>query len=381
MTDLLLLTAFICIMAIFQYRQTNSIMHYNNGLNEELPRKRQKYTWFGLAVCVMALLVAFRASNVGNDTEAYRQIFFSVIEDSDYISNARYEIGYLYLNKFVGYFTKDPQVLFVIVAIFQSAVYFWFVKKHSKDAAFSTVLYFCILFSGMMNIVRQMIAVAFLFIAVDRILNKHSLRAIIWIVIAFLFHESAIIFLVLPIISYVRYNKYLAFIVLMGVLAFTFTDLPIVICEKFFPAYTHYFSGQYVNSGQVAIFYQVVRNGIFFAFTLLGIRKLKEHENTCLFANSKAETNKQENLTVWCAFGAFALIIFGFKINLIDRVVTYMFSFYVIILPNVLSGLKNSTQKKLKIAICAIMIAYMVVVKQYRPDWNRIFPYEFFWQG
>ena len=380
MRDLLLITAFVCFMAYMQYRQTNRIARYNNNLTAGALPKKQRRTWFYAAMLVMAVLVALRGEGIGNDTEEYRKIFMQVTTVDGYIKESRYEIGYLYLNKFVGLFTEDPQVLFALLAVFQYSVFTWFIVKYSDDLACSLVLFFLLVFGSTLNIVRQVTAMAFIMIGVDRVLNKHTIRAFVWLAIAVLFHTSAAILLVIPIIPYIRYKGIVAFIITVLVAVLTVTDILFIIFSKLFPDYAHYFSGQYADSGWLAIGYQLIRNFMFFAIGYFGVQRLKVDGNEPIYVNAKLSPDMQRNLSLWSMLFSFVIIIYGFRLNLIDRIVAYIVPFYVLLLPNTIRKMEKNMLIAFKALIILMLIAYSVIAQMYRPQWNMIYPYKFFWE-
>lgn len=380
MVDLLIITVFICFAAYMQYRQTNRIMRYNNNLTGGIAPQAQKKTWFYCAMFVMMTLAALRSTSIGNDTAEYKNIFNQVLNVPDYISTSRYEIGYLYLNKFIGLFTSEFQVLLVVLAVFQYSVFTWFLSKYSDDLAFSLILCFLLLYGGTLNILRQMTATAFIFIAVDRVLNKHTIRAFILIAIAVLFHTSAVVFLVIPIIPHIKYNGKAAFVIFCVILLLTVTNAMYYLVNKLFPSYAHYFEGQYAESGWLALAYQTVRNGLLFALGYFGVKEITLSGDAVLFDKAKLAPEKQNNMTLWNLFFVFAFIIFAFRLNLIDRIVMYGTCFYVLLIPNTLKKFDIKLQTKIKIIIVVLLIAYSILVQYMRPEWNVIYPYKFFWE-
>lgn len=381
MIDLLCMTAFICSIACLQYRCTNKTLQNGYSLMNVNAKKNQYHIWFVVGMLVMMTLVALRGTSIGNDTEEYRNIFFKVNNDSSYLSSARYEAGYLYLNRFIGYITDEPQVLFVILAGFQYTVFTWFILKYSDDLAFSLILVFILIFSSSMNIVRQVTAMAFILIGADRLLQKRTIRSFIWLTVAVFFHFSSIIFLAIPLMSYIKFNRIIALCLLIAVLICTTTDVLYIISSKLFPKYAHYFSGSYADSGRLAILYQTLRNGVLFAISYYGVKLLQKDGIQVLYKRSKIESDRQNNLTLWCSFFCFIGIIFGFRLNLVDRIVAYVVSFYVIVLPNSMKKMNSKTRMIIKLLIIVISLVYMITVQVYRPSWNRIYPYQFFWQS
>ena len=92
-----------------------------------------------------------------------------------------------------------------------------------------------------MNTVRQYIATGFLLVAYDRVVRRKPLRAYIWIVLAILFHKSAVVMLIMPMLPYIRFGKIWILIGLAAAAILTFSNLLYEICLLIAPEYAHYF--------------------------------------------------------------------------------------------------------------------------------------------
>lgn len=379
MTHFLLLTAFIIAMTCLQATSSKKIAVYNSRINPEIqPAKKDRGIFMIIAMAIMMLLAALRSENVGNDTPEYIRIFNEIISNPDYVNVTRFEVGYVFLNQIVGKFTTNPQGILIVVAIIQYTIFIWFFLKHSKNYALTTVLFFILSFGSTLNIVRQTLAMAFIFIAFDRVLDKKIIGAIFWIIIATLFHTSAIVMLVLVLLPYIKFDKVFVIIILGLCGLFAFSDLLYKICMLVAPSYAHYFSGQYAESGWLAVTYQLLSNFMFFVVILLAVIFVQKHKKGIL--DSKLRYNQQNNLVLWISFAAFAGFILGYKINLVDRLISYLTIYAIIFLPNALQKYDKTSRIILSCGIVGVLIAYSIVVLKFRPEWNTVYPYTFFWQ-
>ncbi len=329
-----------------------------------------------IAMVIMMLLVALRSSKVGNDTEEYIRIFNLINSDADYAETTRYEKGYILLNKLVGKISSNPQSILIVSALIYYPIFIWFFKRHSKDYSMTLLLFFFFVYGSSLTMIRQQIAMAFVFIGVDRILNKHSIRAEIWIIIAMFFHRSAILMVVLPVLNVLKFNFKLAFLIIAVCIIFAFTNLLYLLCAKLLPSYLHYFGGQYAGSGWLAITYKLLSNFVFFVIVFMSYRisknKLDDH--------ALIKKEKNDNFMLWVSFASFAGFILGYKINLVDRIMFYLTVYFAIFVPNALKKYNQRTADILRAAMIAVLIIYSVVVHLYRPEWGSAYPYQFFWQ-
>lgn len=378
MLHLLLLTGFVVIMACAQAYYSRRVAVYNSGIALGTPLKKDRGIFMIIAMIIMALLVALRSTEVGNDTPEYVRIFNEILSNSDYVSITRFEVGYVFLNRLVGKFTSNAQGVFIVCAIIQYSVFIWFIKKHSKNYALSMLLFFLLIFSSTLNIVRQSLAMAFVFIAFDRILSKKTFGAIFWIIVAALFHTSAIITIVLVFLPYIKFDGVFAAIIFVLCIIFAFTDLLYKVCELIAPTYAHYFEGKYAESGWLAITYQLLSNLAYFAVVLIPIKVIGRNKTKIL--EGTLSVNRKNNILLWITYAAFAGMLLGFKVNLIDRLITYFSAFTIILIPNSLQKYDKTSRMIISCAMVALLIAYSIVVIKIRPEWNATYPYSFFWQ-
>ena len=150
-----------------------------------------------------------RSRVIGRDLTGYESIFLSLSkEPMELLFQSDLEIGYVLLNKFISLFTSDFQWVIAVTAII-TVVPIWYVyKKESEDAYITIALFtmlptFAMSFSGL----RQSIAVSFGALAYEFTKNKKPLRFVITVAIAFLFHKSALILLLIYPLYWAKITK------------------------------------------------------------------------------------------------------------------------------------------------------------------------------
>lgn len=103
------------------------------------------------------------------------------------------EPGFTVLNWGLANLIHDSQSLIFICAFVTNLSFVLFIYKYSKDFTFSIFLYIT---SGMfftsMNIVRQYLAIAIILFGFKYIISKDIKKFSLYVLIAFLFHKSAI---------------------------------------------------------------------------------------------------------------------------------------------------------------------------------------------
>jgi len=164
----------------------------------------EKRNFLILSLIPVTLVAGLRNISIGTDTENYKLIFQKILEiDSKSIADEKIEFGYIYLNKLIGLFTSQPQVLFIVVAIFMSVCIGVFIYKNASDP-FLALLFFITLgmFQFSLSGMRQSIAVGITLLAMEFIKKRKMLWFFALIFIAYSFHKSAILYLPAYFIAY-----------------------------------------------------------------------------------------------------------------------------------------------------------------------------------
>lgn len=180
---------------------------------QKTPVLQQKYRWLSLIIiCIPLSLVAGLRENVGTDYENYTEIM-DAMKNYDYGSILKWETpafiepAFILLTKFCTSLSPDSHFLpffaYTFLTLFFSLLGFdRFGKKVNLPLAI--LLFYFIYYHVFLNIIRQGIAVALLIFSIKDLVERQYLRYIIIILVAFLFHRTAIlnlIFLLIPLFS------------------------------------------------------------------------------------------------------------------------------------------------------------------------------------
>ena len=125
---------------------------------------------------ILILIIGFRDISVGNDTENYYKLFIQISElnwKQIMLESTRFEIGYIYLNKIVSLFSKNPIIFFLFSGVIYICIFFKTIKFYSKDFILSILLIILTGYLGrMMNIMREIYALSFTMIASQYLIKK-----------------------------------------------------------------------------------------------------------------------------------------------------------------------------------------------------------------
>lgn len=148
-----------------------------------------------LSILPLFLISALRY-DVGTDyIKRYTSDYLNMAQGKD-ISNL--EIGFKVINYICLIFTKEPYLLFVITSFIILTLFFTTIFKESKNKLLSMTIFFLGgYFFGSLNLVRQYIAIGFLFVGYRFLLTdnkrKQYIGFITCAILAFLMHSSSIV--------------------------------------------------------------------------------------------------------------------------------------------------------------------------------------------
>ena len=160
---------------------------------------------FIIAFLLMLFIAGFRDLSVGTDTQNYFEIY-ELLRLNKTPPWFTIEPGWKIINKLaITLNTGYESVVFMASVLALSPVFatFW---KYSKRPFVSVIFYFLLFFYFQsFNVTRQMIAIAFIFSGYNDYLHGKKRSFYIQLCIAVLFHYSALLALIFPVIF--RYVK------------------------------------------------------------------------------------------------------------------------------------------------------------------------------
>ncbi len=192
------------------------ILSYKYDIKGE---KKYKERWYNILLIWFIAISGF-AYNVGSDIPFYMESYtdftpYKLNKQDNIFTNYRYQPGWIILNIGCNLITSDFVILKMIIASFLNCVIFRFIKKHCK-AIFLGVFFYAIFmyFDLNFNTLRQSMAIGFFLIGYEYLCQGKVIKYILFIGIGFLFHSSAIVFLPILCLPYVKLNKLLIIIIL-----------------------------------------------------------------------------------------------------------------------------------------------------------------------
>ncbi|MGH1880330.1 hypothetical protein IGI69_001118 [Enterococcus sp. DIV1083b] len=314
---------------------------------------------FFIISMLIPTIVAGVRWNVGTDYSLYR------IKQIPFVLNELHRFGYKdiveplyrYLIRFSMYIGNE-QTVFIITHILIIFFCYLGIYKNSKNITLSVFLVFATGFYFFsLNIMRQSISISIFLYAIKYIYEKKPNKFIAWIIIAFLFHKTAILYLIAYPLQYIKLNRKICLFTLpIFLVLYPYIRILIEFFVKFIPGYDHYFGSQYdysiVDTSLIALNYIIL--------VVISKSKLTGRKFNLYF-------NMQVTATI-------VAILSGIIPNY-SRIVYLFLSVLIISVPNVFVENRLKERRMLIIGIIVLLSVYSVN-KFFINNSGDIFPYQ-----
>ena len=374
----------------------------------KISRKHYLIVIFGL----LTIIGMLRNVSVGTDLTRYYGKYYPTFQNIPWnklqsvTPSGDWELGFCALCKCLAMISPDVQLFIAVTSILSIVPYGIFIYKNSRDVVFSTIMYIAFhIYTQSFNVVRQAIAVGFVLLALDCLKRKSRLSFVFWIVIATLFHTTAIVAIVYLIIEKLPFTK--ISIYLLGaftlLLAFGYRFLFELVIGRtnLFSLYGIYSqlgqgdSGGYITYHTISMFLIAL---IIFVVACMYLNKKSPDIPDYIKAKSshririapwKICVSNHYKLCYWSEdiimYSVYMAVLFRFMafiINVTSRFSLYFFPFLIISLPNTCAKLHKDNKRIVYGMMYYILTAFFFWIGFYRAEslWGVV-PYSFFWQS
>ena len=183
-----------------------------NKLSEE-KQKKFKIGMVVASILPMFLLFALRYKYIGADTIGYVRFFQKEIRGYSWkelfdADTMRFEIGFRVYTKIISWFSDSYTFYFLINALVIFGILMRFSFKYTQNPF---VFFFLFITLGTYSFIetglRQALALVICLLAVDFVKDRKPIRFILLVLLAYFFHKSALIFLLIyPLCSIKKYD-------------------------------------------------------------------------------------------------------------------------------------------------------------------------------
>lgn len=270
-----------------------------------------------------------------------------------------YEWGYIVFNKLISYISTEYQCLLIMSAVASLMPLAFMISKYSNDRLFSVIVYlglpsFLIIFSGL----RQGIAIGITCFSYIYIEQKKPFKFILTIILASLFHYSAVIFLIAYPVFRIKLDKQKRILSLFAILIVYIFRIPLFsILSKIFKDN----ASLEINDSKTLLL-------VFVAIYIF----------CTVFIN---ENDKIASGFLNIFYLAIICMCFSGVYLTAMRVGYYFMIGLVIALPNIICNISDANLHLIcKLSISGIFIIYGLY-SLYSSSWGMAYPYDFFWSN
>lgn len=261
-------SAFLCLILVFVglYIMTNYIAD-----------KRIMLYFMGF---ILFLFSAVKDPVCFRDMEEYQKIFEYSISGGYHIKD-NINIGYLFFNQIIRYFTDNFVLFLSIISFIVLFLNIRFIEKYSEDWNLSLLLYVPVLYFYCFSPLRQALAMGIGLIAYGYVLDRKLIPFCITCLIAMAFHSTAIVMFPIYFIYGLNMDKKGKIALLAGSLILVFS---MQIIGKFLTSYQSWYSG-YASSKYSASALRLIQKLFFLALYIyaLGGDVFKKNINFLVF--------------------------------------------------------------------------------------------------
>lgn len=322
-----------------------------------------KYSLFSLAdACIFLILTVLAAIrlNTGSDYYNYYIRFNAISGSPQDIKKYFLKMdGYSLLSCIIKHFTDNKYAIFGVIAVILYGYLFFVINKESEDKAMSLVCYLYLgFFANSLNILKQCIAMVFVLCFYRAMKDKRFGRAILFAVLAVVFHYSVIFILgcilCLTVVKVEPSERLLRFSVISGVCAALFLPTIVTIFIRIIPSASGYLV--YVDWRR--------NNQIRLVIAVLGMSLM--YFILCSYLVKNREVIKKVSEA---RYFEIVLLIIGLCINIasvriwiVQRISVYFYQFIILILPAMFKGLEleGKNVARIKRNIMIMMFVYLI---------------------
>lgn len=318
--------------------------------------------WFGLFLFVM---IAFRIRFLGSPDSAVYYRHWGNVGGLDFstfkifAASSRFENGFLYTEWILSHIFPPEQFAFILSALLFTVAVCRFVYRYSPNPALSLVMFVALgEYTFMVQGLRQAIAMSICLMSLEFCRQRKLLKFLIVVLIASLFHQTAIVFAIVYFMyGFIMNLKMYAAIVAVGIVLFLLSDQIVALTNAVFE--TDYGDEIFESGGYIAVLTYII---------ILAV--------ALIFAG-RGRTDRGYTFFFLLTAMGFAFYIMRYFVMQGTQRISYYFMFgQMICLPMVLESFEKKTKGILTVFISVLCIALFM----YRLNGGLLVPYRFFWQ-
>lgn len=337
------------------------------GLSTNMFDKKSRKRYILFSSVILVLISGLRSYDLGTDTIGYFLSFEDDVQSSfRQIWNSEskdpfYHIFSKFLSLIVGH---DFHLVLLIFAVIYMSAFGKLIYKESPNLLISFIVFISLgFFSFSMHGVRQGLAIAIIMFSYFPLRDKKILQFVGLVLIASLYHSTAIIFLIAYPCCRLGFNKKSAilYIGILAVLLVAGNDLVRMFALEV-SAYDARFEG-YAETDRALSYSGFIQLCLFFLLVLFNIKSFKK---------------KDKDSSLLITLLVLALIFQSCAVFIAElfRIAMYFSIFLVILLPRVLATYPTKYKKEVTLILCVLLLVYFYSIPyklEYSFFWNNLY--------
>ncbi|MBR2543502.1 EpsG family protein [Candidatus Saccharibacteria bacterium] len=308
--------------------------------------------------------MASREMTVGSDTDNYIALFekCSMYKWEILNMNLHFEKGFLIFNVLLSYLHISPRVFLCIMSFIFSYAAYKFIDDNSDNPLMSVLLFINLMFLyESMNTMRQFLALStVLLFGFNYVKNKKPLKYIMIVLLASLFHVTALAALFIYPIYHLKYSKKIVFVIVLA------SILGLIFLSWIYPLLSTLLGREayYIN--------------------MIGELKLGNLVSTLIFLSMyvfsliilSGKDLKKYSFYLYSLLFATALCFVSINMAVLSRVSQYYTIFSIIALPNIINANIGKSKAMIEFVIIGLFMTYSSVIMINKPEWNSAYDYK-----
>lgn len=319
----------------------------------------------GKILTIVLIIIAGFRYNVGMDYKSYNDIYNSIKD----INTGAYETGFIFLCKACSFIGGTSQLMFLTMSILTIVLLYQTYKKYSPDLVFTLVIFICFgqMYLNTFNAVRQCLAISLFAYSIDYLEHKQFIRYSVSIILATLFHSSAILLFPLYWILDKKWNKNIVIGILIGAILLSGIIVKIINSSSY--AIYLRFNKFAEEVGVINYIYLAISLAIF----VFGDKIMEQYKDRYIFLNI--------NSILLVLFVLYIKFSGTPMVMVVGRFVYYFIFFYAIIFARMVFDIKNHVSRfNVKICVYAILILMFLRTTLLHGTEYHLLPYHFNFQ-
>lgn len=328
----------------FRLVQSGGKVRYRESYEiKEIDRSRKDKQFIIASFAFVILITALRSINVGPDTPQYVGHFYRTCNGIYYVLDEHFEWGYKALELIISKITHNEQVLLAIIALLTNIPMGRLIFKYSNNIFLSVILYITIgSFTFQLTGLRQAIAMAICAIAIDYAFSRKLIPFICLVLLAALFHKSAIMFFPAYFCANPRLNRRSFLLIILSFVGVFFASTLFIKVSALLN-YQEYVGTIGVEGKGGWSLVVIMSISLLLYFLLRKTNPIEEQSE-----------NKERFFFILLLIGL-TLYVIRYQVRVAERMSLYYRTALVILLPNSLTRIKKGEVRLFFEFFCALM--------------------------